>query len=187
MGIKLINLTVLLLLLTSLIEAQNIDLDNVTINDQSLKILNCDFNKKWGEGKLLKQWNGDNDEYTLVYKMIDYDSIEVLTANYKETRNSYLELITIKSSRALLKINGSIIPLGISIETLGLNYPSVLKEYNDLIIKNNKYLLRETIVSAPLKINKPPNEVYFGKLSFVIINHKVININIDLRSEGDFD
>ena len=187
MGIKLINLIVLQLLLTTLIEAQNINLENVTINDQRLKRLNCDFTKKWGEGKLLNQWNGDNDEYTLEYKIIDYDSIEVLTANYKETKNSYLELITIKSSRAVLEINDSIIPIGVTIASLGINYPSVLKEYIDLINENNKYLLRETIVSIPLKINTLSNEIYYGKISFAILNHKIISINVDLRSEGDFD
>ncbi|NJK96444.1 MAG: hypothetical protein HC905_17395 [Bacteroidales bacterium] len=152
METRLNNVIVILLFICSNLGAQVISLNDIKIKNQTLMRLNCNL-KNFGEGKLLKSWKGDCEEFTLEYKILFYDSIEVLIANYKETNNSYLEMVSILSSRIKLDINGHVIKVGFTTDKLGEYLPFVQKEYISLVNQNNEYLLKESTVSTLLNHN----------------------------------
>lgn len=188
MEIKFTFLSVILLAIACNSDAQSVSLNQVVINQMSFTPVNCDFHTKWGEGELLKTWQKEEEGYTIVYEIHDFDSIEVFLENYIETKNSYVDYIKIKTSKFELKAGSITLKVGMLINEVGNYLPSVLDDYINLVKNKPANLQREISVGIPLIIKNPIDSgTYNGKLIFAIQNNRVNYIQLDLRSEGDYD
>lgn len=169
-------------------EAQNVALKDIIVNGMKLSPVNCDLKAKWGEGDLIKTRNGDNDQYTLVFESRVYDSIERLIERFIETNNSYLDYIIIKNPKHQLLANQISENVGMEIEKLRIYFPAVLSDYNNLKATKIRNTLQEIVVGIQLLIDNPFEDgTYLGGIPFGVQNGIVSYIQIDLRSEGDFD
>lgn len=195
MEIKLSRLIfcIFLILICFKIQAQDkFNMDDVYID--SIRMSDAHFNYGIALGcKLIKDslYNEENIEKNIRSLLFSSSGIIIKCDADEKYRYLFTYYIEIKSSKYLVKLKEKEFKVGMQIDELGILLPEILKEYEDIIKKENKNYSRAMYIGLPLIIKNKGNVnmPYYNcqGLKFQIQARKVISILIDFRSDGDFD
>lgn len=165
----------------SAISLEDVKVDKIKLNEARYELK--DF------GKIMKQrtWKEEYEEDSKQFTELQHDSLEVLY--YTNNRGiKYINWIKVSGRNHIVSYKETPYRINQSAESLRGSLPDIYSNYRSYISKNPN--TTDTIyLGRPIKIVNKYNrsESYEGAFKFGIKNHKIKEIMIDLRPDGDYD